>query len=234
MRIITITLFWIFMLFSYSFGEIGIVLNYKLKGESLGQTGIRGKFRVLFKPKMKRLTGSIYYQEAGSLFPNLDEKDIIIDFNTRTKEYFTRESRSWLSTPLATEYALVKSRNIKVTSRKVKKGVKTIVRLTMKRKLGGKQKYIITFTYNDSRPEKVNDELKKYKKPSAADILSIFINNEKIVNEISRRSLIRKYGIPDTFSIKWQQKGKTKLNVTAHLKTKAIVLLSEDAFAPEN
>ena len=220
MRIITITLLWISILFSNSFSQIGVVLNYKLKGQSIGETGVRGKFRVLFQPNIKRITGSIYYQEAGAYFPSLDEKDIIVNYAQKTKEYYTKESRSWLDISLANEYALIKSSSIKVTSKKIKNEIKTTVNLNLKASLGGKQKYIITFIYDSLEPEKVSDELKAYKKPSAADILSILINNEKVISEIAKKSLIRKYGIPDTIKVVWQQKGKTKLDVTITQKTK--------------
>lgn len=230
MRIILFLLFWIITLFSDLFGQTGIVLNYKLTGQSLGRAGIRGQVRALFQPKMKRITGSIYYQEAGSIFPNLDEKDIIIDFNRKMKNYYTSESRSWFTTPLAAEYTLINNNSINITSTKFKNSVKTIVYLNLQSSLGGSQVYTITFTYNDTKPDKVNIELKKYIRPTIADILSIFINNEKVIEEISKRSLIPKYGIPDTFTVIWQQKGKTKLNVNVALKTKAITLLQAAEF----
>lgn len=231
MKKITITLFWIFALLFNLSGRTGIAIHYKFNGQLLAETKIRGKFRVLFQPKMKRLTGFVYYQETGKLLPDSDEKDIIVNFYQQVKENYTRQSRSWLRKSLEDEYRLIAANRIKVYSKKIKDGVKTTVDLNLPRKLGGKQRYIITFKYYDVNPEKVNTELKNYKTPSATDLLSYFIDYEKVVNEISKKSISKKYGIPDEFNIVWQQKGKTIYNITAKIKTKSISLFPDDAFS---
>ncbi len=231
MKKITITLFWIFALLFNLSGRTGIAINYKFTGQLLAETKIRGKFRVLFQPKMKRITGFVYYQETGKLSPDSDEKDIIVDFIQQVKESYTRQSRSWLRTSLEDENKSIATSRIKIYSKKIKDGVKTTVDLNLSRKLGGKKKYTITFKYFDSKSKKVYTELKSYKTPSAADILSYFIDYEKVINEISKRSIIKKYGIPDEFNIVWQQKGKTIYNITAKIKTKSISLFPDDAFS---
>jgi len=230
MKIIIFILSFFFLLHSSLFSGVGVVLNYKIRGQGLGQAQVRGKFRAVFEPRIKRITGAIYYQEAGAVFPELDEKDLIVDYNQKMKFYYTKESRDWLTTPLSSELSLIKPSQVSVRSSKNKNKLKIIVNLNLPTRLGGRQKYIITFIYNEKKPDKVYNELKGYGQPNISDILSIFIHNERIVNQIYHKSAIKKYGIPDSFHVVWKQKSKIKLDVTGTLKTKSISRLPADAY----
>ena len=230
MKIISIILLWLTFIISNLSANLGVTIHYTVKGNSIGKTTLRGKCRVLFQPAMKRLTGSIYYQEAGNPFPDLEEKDIIVDYTKKKKEYYTKDSRSWLTIPFAHE----KASRVKVKVRKVKKDIKITVTASLKKSQGGKQKYIITFSYEGKKNEKTNLELKKYKIPSPADILSLFINNEKIIAKIAKKSIIKNYGIPDKFKIEWYQKKKKKLHIEGKLKMKTVNIFPEDTFSMDN
>ena len=85
MRFVIIILISIFSIISIAFGDLGYITDYDVEGTSIGQTELLGNLKVSMKPQAKRVTAEIFYQEAGNPFPNLDEKDIFVDFKNKKK-----------------------------------------------------------------------------------------------------------------------------------------------------
>ena len=107
MRVIFITLILMFIIVSSVFGGPGLLADYKVDGTSIGGTKLQGNLKVMMKPQLKRLTGNIFYQEVGNPFPDLNEKDIIVNFKKKKKYIFTTESITWFTSSLAPDPVLI-------------------------------------------------------------------------------------------------------------------------------
>jgi len=152
---------------------------------------------------------------------------LIIDFKNKKKKIFTPETAEWFTTSLSDDANLIQPKKVKIIINKSSKKINAIVNLNFKPSLGGKQKYKINFTYNNSTPQQEDLILKNFHTPTAVDILSIFIDNEKLIEMINKKLSQNNYRIPDKFEIIWEQDGKQKLNVKFNLKAKLKMDLSE-------
>jgi len=232
MRIIFLTLIWIFSVISYSFCEPGLLADYTMNGTSIGQTKIQGNLKIIMKTKLKRLTGNIFYQEVGNPFPDLDEKDIIVNFKKGKKHIYTSESADWFTTSLADDSALLDERKISISINKKSKEITATIKMNFVPEFGGKQKYIIKFKYSSATPSNEANELKEIGKPTAVGILSIFIDNERLIELLAKKLPLDNFRIPSKFHIIWKQGGSTKLDVKGTLNVKMNIAFDDSDFRP--
>ena len=230
MRTIFITLIFIFNIIYCAFGDPGILADYNLNGTSIGGTKLKGNLRIMMKSQANRLTGNIFYQEAGNPFPDLDEKDLIINFKKKKKHIMTSEAMDWYSSSLTDDYEIIPDSKISISIKKTSKEITAIINLNLASELGGKQKYIIKFTYTSTGPGGEESVLKQINQPTGAGVLSMFIDNEKIIELLSKKLLNNKYKIPEKFQITWKQNNKTQLDVKGKLNIKSNIDLDDSDF----
>ncbi len=189
------------------------ITDYDLKGNSLGGTKIMGNLKVQMKAKAKRLSGVIVYQEAGNPMPDMDEKEIIIDYKKNKKYFFSMESGQWLSSSLKDDYALIDNNSINVAVKKNARKITATININNPPEFGGKQKYTINLTYSLSSPVKEIKQIKTYGKSNGLSVLSMFIDNEKIIEALGSKLGDDRYRIPVIWQIILSQDGQTKLDV---------------------
>lgn len=231
MKVISITLIFLFSIITVISANPGILADYSIEGISIGQTKLKGNARIIIELQAKRLTANFFYQEAGTPFPNLDEKDIIINFKKGKKYIFTSESGEWLTSSIEDDYSLLDEKKVKITIKKSGKDIITKISMDLEPEFGGKQKYIIRFSYL-KRPSSEVNELKKINKPSGIDFLSLFIDNEKLIELLNKKMAANRYRVPDKFKLIWEQDGEKKLDIRGILKAKSSIMFSDSDFEP--
>lgn len=231
MKVTSIILIFLFGVITFASANPGILADYSIEGISIGQTKLKGNARIMIERQTKRITANFFYQEVGNPFPDLDEKDIIVDFKKGKKHIFTSESGEWLTSSIEDDYTLLDEKKVKIIIKK--SANKIIARITMdlEPEFGGKQKYIIRFSYLKPSGSEVN-ELKKVNKPSGIDFLSLFIDNEKLIELLSKKMAENRYRIPDKFKLIWEQSGEKKLDIKGTLKAKSSIIFSDSDFEP--
>ena len=217
---------------SLAYSNFGLLADFNINGISIGQTKLKGNLKVQLKPDLKRIIGDIFYQEPGNPFPELDEKDVIINFKTGKKYLFTSSSEQWLTSSIDDDYSMLDEKNVKITVVKKPKVITTTIIMKQPPEFGGNQKYIIKFKYKSIKLSEEDNAVKKYKNPTAIDILSIFIDNEELIKLINNKLPKNNFRIPDIFSIVWYQGSKVHLNVTGSLSVKMIINMYNEDFKP--
>ncbi len=231
MKILVMIFSVIFFSISPVFCETGYLADYSFSGTSVGGTKLKGNLRVMLASEKKRLTGNMFYQEAGNPFPDLDEKDTIIDFSKGKKYIFTSESGDWISTSLEDEYSLISKKKINIKIVRKKSNIIVTINLELPETFGGKQQYKIEFYYSKEVLSSEDTQIKSFSKTSVIDFLSSFIDNEGIIKSLEEKMGQDKFHSPDKFSIVWTQGNKEQLNVKGSLIAKSIIPLSNDDFA---
>ncbi len=212
-------------------GEEGVVADYDFNGKAIGATKLKGNMKILLKKGVKRLQGNIFYQETGNPFPDLDEIDIIVNFKKGTKYIYTSEAGKKITTSLKDEFNLIKKEEITLHVKKYKNMFIARANINIPPELGGNQQYMIKFEYTDRRGEE-EAVLKKIIQPSAIDIVSIFVDNEKIVDILNKNLVEFKNKLPEKFLIKWIQNNTVKLNVEGKIKAGFTMDLTDEDFIP--
>lgn len=216
----------------FAAGQLGYILDYDVSGFSIGQTKIQGNLKMLLKQQAKRVSSSLFYQEAGQPFPNLDEKEIIVDFKNDKKYHYSADSDEWLSAPLSEDFSILDEKKVKINLSKTPKEITAVMDMSLAPEFGGKQKYTIKLSYINATSSEVN-EFKKIVKPSAVDFLSMFIDNEKLIDLLNKKIIDDRFRIPDKFQVNWQQNGKDKLKVNGSLQVKLNEIPPDKVFLPK-
>ncbi len=230
MKLTIILLFPLLLISTNIKADNGYLVDYSINGKSLGGTEMRGNLKFLFKNGIKRITGNIFYQEAGNPFPNLDEKDIIVNFDKDKKTITTSESGDKLTVSLDGDFTSIPDNKIKVDIIQSSSKIAAVINVDAAPEFGGKQKYIIYIKFKGAPDENEINNLKKIKKPTALGFISIFIDNEKIIDILNKSIGDEIYRIPDSFSVYWQVNNKKQLDVTGKLESKSVMDISEADF----
>jgi len=236
MRTIIISLILILSVITSSFAGTGLLADYKVNGTAIGDTTLQGNLKVMMKPKLKRITGNIFYQEAGNPFPDLDEKEVIVNYKKSKKHLYTSGAGEWFSSPLSDDGAMINANQVTITVTKTPttkpKEIKAYIKLNLPTAMGGNQSYRVKFTYDKRTPDNTDKKVKEIGNPTAVDLLSVFIENEKIIELLSKKLPTDNFRVPKTFSVVWK-KGKTKqLSVRATLSMKSNIDFPNSYFAP--
>ena len=212
------------------FAGSGILLEYEVDGSAVGGTTLLGNLKVVMQNQMKRLTGNLFYDEPGAPYPTLDEKDLIVNFSEKKKHLKTTESGSWGTESLSEDFSMIKDNELNVTVTPGNSSVTAVVKVSLPADFGGEQIYVVKLTYKDSDASQDAKLFSDFKVPTGIDFLSIYLNNEKIVQALNRKLSNYKLKIPKTFTIVARQKGKEFLSITGKLRSKIGMGLPKNAF----
>jgi hypothetical protein len=208
----------------------GFIMEYKLDGSMIGNTKIDGNMEIIIKPHAKRITGNIVYEEPGNPFPTLDEQDILVDFDAAMKYHKTSESHGWMSGPLNADYNSLSDGSIKKSVQKEKGKDIVKVGITLPQSLGGYHTYTVELSWSKPAVAGEIQTFTKVGRPSATDLLSLFIDNEKIVEEIGKLAGDNRYIIPDSFTVTLEQDGKVQQTTKGVLRSKIVLVASDKWF----
>ena len=231
-KILAVVFFFSIVLFGLSnlTAGSGILLEYEVDGTAVGGTTLLGNLKVLLQNNMKRMTGNLFYDEPGAPYPTLDEKDLIVNFAEKKKYLKTTDSGTWGDESLSDDYSMIKDNELSIT---IKPGanasvVIAVVKVSLPADFGGEKVYVIKLTYKDtSKDAKLFTD---FKSPAALDFLSIYLDNEKIINALNKKLAEYKFKIPQSFSLVAGQKGKEYLNIKGNLRSKMGMGLPKNAF----
>ena len=220
MRKRIIVLFFILSLIPFLFGELGFIYDYTIEGEGVGRTKIQGSIKIQMIPDSKRLTCDFFYLEAGNPFPDLNEKDIIINYSKNEKSIFISEFNEWIDSQVDLDFDVIEDDKLTITTSKDGNDVSVIIAVEQEPEFGGKQKFSILLTYPDKSPKAESDAFKQFKKPLGADFLSIYLDNEKLVEVINKNLGVDAFRIPEKFTLRHESEGEIQVNVRGSLTIK--------------
>ena len=214
--------FFISMLYSNN----GYLADYNFTGFSISKTKVKGNFKFMFINTIKKISGNTFYQEPGNPFPDLVEKVVKVDYKNNKKIITTSDAEEPITFNLKDDYTMLNDKNIKISSSQQGNKKTIMVSLNLPEELGGKQQYIISFIYESS-----TDDIKNINNITAAGFLSLFIDNEKIINLIGDSLKNDKFKFPSNFSLIWKAGKNEKLNIKGVLESEINMDLSEDDFS---
>ncbi len=210
--------------------EDGFLVDYDVAGISIGNTKIKGNIRVMMKKDIKKITGNIFFQEAGQPFPDLVEKNVMIDFSKGKKSITTGDIKAGVTTDIEDDYKLIKNNEVKISAKKDADKANIVIDIKSPPEFGGEQKYIIEFEFNKSLSQQELGQMSKYPKPTATGLISFFTDNEKLIEFVNMKLGNYKYMFPSKFFIKWEQNKIVQLEVTGTLKSKVAMDLTAEDF----
>ena len=216
----------------YAYGEKGLYTDFNIDGTSIGSTKIQGRITVIVQSQVKRIKAELIYIEAGSPFPEVDEEEAIVDFINMKKYIFSMGSGQWITNSLKDDYKILNERGVRISIKKKKNEINIKANFKLPRRHGGSQKFNITYIYADEKMDRVDKALEKNIRPTAIDFLGLFLDNEELIELISKKMGKDKYRIPKFFKCKWSQGNKKKLDITGEMMMKKIIDSSKYKFKP--
>ncbi len=221
MKVRSILSFLIFLIIRFNlYANTIFTSTYSVSGIGIGKTKIKGSFTVKIKPLIKYINGDLYFQEVDNPFPDKVTKKVYIDFNNKIKKIKIGDIKKGMETPLGADYNSIQDSEISTSIFQKEKLYIMIIEINSKNEDIGKQKYFIEFDYSNAQTTAEEQFFSKFQKPTTADILSFFIDNEKIIDTIGRKMPYIKNKFPVKFSLKWEENGVTQLNINGELKVK--------------
>lgn len=207
----------------------GILLEYEIEGSAVGGTTLLGNLKIIMQNQIKRLTGNLFYDEPGSPYPTLKEKDLIVNYTDKTKALKTTDTGSWSTDPLSDDFSMIKDNELSVTlkSGSSSSSVTAVVKISLPADFGGEKIYVIKLNYADTD----SNLFSEFQYPTGLDFLGIYLDNEKVVDSLNKKLSAYKLKIPKSFTIVAQQKGKDFLNITGQLRSKMGMGLPKNAFS---
>jgi len=211
----------------------GYVIDYSLIGKMMGVTKGEGNMKIYCKKNMKRVTMNMVFREAGSTFPTIDERDLIVNYKDGIRLFNSSDLDEWIESEFIEVPIIIEKTNIKVT----KKGSRKVINIEIVPKsdpmIGGTLKYLIRIIYTKGTPRSELEAFKDYKKPSAIEFLSVFFENENLSKVLNKLVGATSWRIPDKFSITVIRDGMEHISVQGKLQAKMKMKLFKTAFSHE-
>jgi len=206
----------------------GILLEYEVEGSAVGGTTLLGNLKIMMQNQIKRLTGNLFYDEPGSPYPTLKEKDLIVNYTDKTKALKTSDTGSWSTDPLSADFSMIKDNELSVSLKSTSpSSVTTVIKISLPADFGGEKIYVIKLNYEDND----SNLFSEFQYPTGLDFLGIYLDNEKVVDSLNQKLSAYKLKIPKSFTIVGQQNGKDFLNITGQLRSKMGMGLPKNTFS---
>jgi len=219
----------IFVFCGLLLGAEGYLMEYETSGVHTGGTRVEGNLKIILKNGVKRISGTLVFYETGNPYPNIEEREVIVDIPSSKKYFITEGLGQWNSLDLKGDFNLLKDDKIRVEYNKT--GNTALLKLSVNYPvlMGGTTVYSITYTYGkDANRDKIR--LQAIGKPSPSDIAVYFLDNEKIADTIQQKLGEDRYNIPEKFRIVCEQAGKISFDITGTLRSAQPLNLADRDF----
>jgi hypothetical protein len=211
------------------FAADGYLLEYETSGRHIGGTKIEGNLKIIFKNGTKRLSGATVFYEPGNPYPNIEEKEIIVDLPGKKKLFYVADAGQWTSTDLNGDFVLITDQKVKTEY--VRNGSTAVLKIAIQLPvlLGGPSLYTVTYTYGKDSGKDA-PRVKAISNPGPADVIGFYMDNQKFAEIIAQRLGEDRYQIPEKFEIVCEQGGKVAFDITGKIRVAQGMNLSDRDF----